>query len=149
MWTPVVWAVLLSLGADAKKADQPAAATPAKPAAVVQCPAWVYFEPHLWSRHIADASPTVAIDEIDQTGPWIHIHEANGDGYIPVTALAPPPGVAPARDAVEAYLTAAQLTPLDAWVIRYEGGGTTGAHLRSRLEDLRSFIRDGYLEAPK
>ncbi len=152
MATSLILAAFLALGAgaaaDAKDAKKEAKGSePAKPA--IQCPAWVYFEPHFWSRHIADASTTEVVQEIDQSGPWIHAKVGASEGYLPVTALSPPPGAAPGHAAAEAYLAKAGITTLDPWIIKYEGGGPTGSRLRGRLEDLRTFIRDGFLDAPK
>jgi hypothetical protein len=148
MTTSLILAAFLALGPGAKEAKKDAKGTAAKPP--IQCPTWVYFEPHFWSRHIADASTTEVVQEIDQSGPWIHARVGASEGYLPVTALSPPPGSgAPGHDAVEAYLAKAGVTTLDPWIIKYEGGGATGGRLRGRLEDLRTFIRDGFLEAPK
>jgi hypothetical protein len=152
MSTSLILAALLSLGAsakDAKKVEAPKPEAGKEASKAVQCPAWVYFEPHLWSRHIADASTTETVQEIDQVGAWIHVKQGAGEGYVPVTALSPPPGSGPTHDIVEGHLAKAGLTALDAWVIKYEGGGQTGGRFRARLEDLRTFVRDGYLEMPK
>jgi hypothetical protein len=141
MRTPLVLAALLSLGGAAKKEPAPASAP-------VHCPTWIYFEPHFFSRHIADVPPGAGAQIQDEPGPWVKVKVGSLEGYAARGALAPPPGTGPGHESTAALVKKDNLVNVDAWVIRYEGD-RNGARLRARLEELPAFLREGDLEEAK